>query len=187
LSKTIHATFLLVLITVSIFSVVPAFAQTTYDNEKKDFDVYVEKTLAHFHAAAINLDQNNNNLASMHATHPIAELYDLMKPELDEYNSTLSEEVKQTLSDLRNKITPETSRQDAQAALDDARQLLDKARDVVVGDVLYDNIHFKIDVINELLESSIGEYEEGVSDRKVVATVEFQDASAFVWQSQQLY
>lgn len=187
MNKIVYTAFLLVLIVVSIFSVMPAFAQTTYDDKKKDFGVYIEETLAHIKAAENNLDQNEKDLAVTHVTQPIVELYDLMKPELDEHNTSLSEQLKQTLSDLGNKISKSTSRQDAQNTLDDAKQSLANARDAVVGDVLYDNIQFKVDVINDLLENTIDYYGKGVSNGKIISPVDFQTASAFVWQSKQLY
>ena len=52
------------------------------DSEKVEFAAYVEETLGHFWALEQNLDDNNAELALVHATHPIAELYNLMKPHL---------------------------------------------------------------------------------------------------------
>ena len=57
----------------------------TYD-EKLEFAGYLEESLGHFWAIEQNLDDNNAELALVHATHPIAELYLLMKPELVEAN-----------------------------------------------------------------------------------------------------
>lgn len=185
--KNIHVISLLAIIVVLIFSVVPAFAQTAFDDKKKDFDVYVEETLAHIKAAEDNLDQNNNDLALSHLTQPMTGLYVLMKPELDESNPALSQKIQQTLSNLGDRISKSTSRQDAQNVLDDAKQSLANARDAVVGNVLYDNIQFKVDVINDLLENTIDYYGKGVSNGTIISPVDFQTASAFVWKSKQLY
>lgn len=160
------------------------FAQTK--DEKKDFDLYIEKSLAHIHALELNLDVQKYDLAMMHATHPIAELYDLMKPELDEHNAKLSEQLKQVLLDLGKKTGKDANPQDARAVIEDAKQVIEQARTTVVGEES-EETDFKAAVIADLLESSIGEYTEGVSDGKITKIVEYQDASAFVWRSQQIY
>ena len=55
-----------------------AFADKSADLE---FAGALEETLGHFWAIELNLDERNAQLAAVHATHPIAELYDSMKPE----------------------------------------------------------------------------------------------------------
>ncbi|HEX5458075.1 MAG TPA: hypothetical protein VFX64_06790 [Candidatus Nitrosotalea sp.] len=181
--KNIHVIFLLVLVAVSV-SVEPAFAQV--DDEKTDFVVYVEEALAHIKAAGDDLNQNNNALAVSHVSQPLTDLYASMKPELDEYNAATSVQLQQTLASLGDKVS-KSNKQDAQNALDDASKVLTSALDAVVGDTLYDNIHFKVDVINDLLENSIDPYGVGVVNGTVVSPLDFETATSFVWQSKQLY
>ncbi len=69
-----------------------AFADTDYD-EKLAFAGSLEETLGHFWAIEQNLDDNNAELALVHATHPIAELYATMKPDLQKNDPQLDAHV----------------------------------------------------------------------------------------------
>lgn len=182
--KNIHVISLLALVAVSI-SITPAFAQV--DNGKTDFAVYVEEALAHIKTAGDDIAQNHNDMAVSHVLQPLTDLYSSMKPELDESNVTLSIQLQQTLASLGDKIGKSTSQQDAQNALDDASKVLVSARDAVVGDTLYDNIPFKVNVINGLLENSIDPYKAGVANGTIISPIDFETATSFVWQSKQLY
>ena len=67
-----------------------ARADLSYD-EKLAFAGNLEETLGHFWAVEKNLDEHNAELALVHATHPVAELYDLMKPDLQAKDPKLDE------------------------------------------------------------------------------------------------
>lgn len=183
--KNIHIISLLTLVAVSI-SVLPAFAEST-DNKKTDFAVYVEEALAHIKAAGDDIAQNHDDIAVSHVSQPMTDLYASMKPALDESNGAMSAQLQQTLVGLGGKISKSTSKQEAQNALDDAAKALESARDAVVGDTLYDNLHFKIAIINSLLESSIDPYKAGVANDTVISPMDFETATSFVSQSKQLY
>jgi hypothetical protein len=160
-----------------------AFAE---EDEKLAFAGYLEETLGHFHALELNLDDSNAELAIVHATHPIAELYDLMKPELQEYDPEFDTKVQQTLTNLREK-TIDVTREDAQAAIDEARTIIEEARMLVVGEALSGDPNFKLALVKGLLETSAAEYAEAVEGGEITEMVEFQDGSAFVWQSQKIF
>jgi len=162
-----------------------ALADSDYD-EKISFAGSLEETLGHFWAIEQNLDDNNTELALVHATHPIAELYDSMKPELKEANPEFDAKVQKTLLDLGKKTGSNVSRQDAQNALDDAKKIIQEARILVVGE-LSDDVAFKAKLIQGLLKTSIEEYQEGVQNGQIEMMAEFQDGSAFVWRSQQIF
>lgn len=178
---------LLTLISLSSLSVFPAFAQSTYDESQKNFAVALEKSIADIETATTNLNQNEKDLSIIHASLPGDELYNLMKPELDEYDSKMSEQVKQILSGLGDNVKNSANTQAAQNYLDGAKQILENAKIAVLGKTLANNIQFKIMIIKELLESSIGEYEESVSDGKITTMPSFQEGSGFVLHSQELY
>ncbi len=155
-------------------------------SEKLDFASALEETLGHFHALELNLDDDNAALAIVHATHPIAELYDLMKPELQEYDPELDARIQDTLTNLRSN-TVDVAREDAQAALDEAREIIEEARMMVVGEDLSNDPSFKLSLIKTLLDTSIVEYAEAVEEGAIHEMAEFQDGSAFVWRSQQIF
>jgi hypothetical protein len=177
--KTKVATVLAVL-----FAVTPlAFAE---ENEKLDFTSALEETLGHLRALELNLDDNNAELAIAHATHPIAELYDSMKAELQEHDPELDAKIEDTLKNLRAR-TVDVTRKDAQAAIDEARSIIEEVRMAVVGKELSNDPNFKLALVKILLETSAAEYAEAVSDGDIKEMVEFQDGSAFVWRSQQIF
>src|SRR5690348_11810297 len=145
------------------------------DDEKLSFAGYLEETLGHFWAIEKNLDENNAQLALVHATHPIAELYDSMKPELKEANPDFDAKVQKTLLDLGKKTGKDVTREDAQKAIDDAKEIIEEAREIVVGDELSNDPNFKAKLMIGLLSTSIGEYEEGVKNGQIELMAEFQD------------
>jgi len=72
-------------------------------------------------------------LTSVHATHPISELYSLMKPELEEHDLDFDVKVKNTLMELGQKAGSTTTRTDAQKAINDAKVIIEQARILVMG------------------------------------------------------
>ena len=163
-----------------------ALAEPTYD-DKLSFAGSLEETLGHFWAIEQNLDDNNAELALVHATHPIAELYDSMKPVLKETNPEFDAKIQATLMDLGKKTGSDVTREDAQMAIDEAKMIIQEARILIVGEELSQDIAFKVKLMQGSLETSIGEYEEGVKNGQIEMMAEFQDGSAFVWRSQQVF
>ena len=166
------------------------FSQVAFGDayeEKLDFATSLDETLGHFWAIEQNLDEGNAELALVHATHPIAELYDLMKPELSQYDPELDSKVQDTLLQLQNKATSKVSREQAQLAIDEAKETIELARSAVVGKELDDDPKFQAKIIRNLMETSISEYREAVSEGMILEMAEFQDGSAFVWRSEQIF
>lgn len=155
--------------------------------DKLDFASYLEETLGHFWAIEQNLDDNNSELALVHATHPIAELYDLMKPQLSQSDPELDQQIQDTLMQLQHKANTDVSRDQAQNALEDAKNVIEIARSTIVGDELSNDPLFKAELIKTLLETSVSEYREAVSEGTIEEMAEFQDCSAFVWRSEQIF
>lgn len=163
-----------------------ALAESDYE-DKLSFAGSLEETLGHFWAIEQNLDDNNAELALVHATHPIAELYASMKPDLKEANPEFDEKMQKTLMDLGKKTGSDVTREDAQIAIDEAKEIIEQARILIVGEELSQDTIFKAKLIQGSLKTSIGEYEEGVKNGQIEMMAEFQDGSAFVWRSQQVF
>jgi len=164
---------------------IPFVFAASHNDDKLEFAGTLEETLGHFWALEQNLDEGNAELALIHATHPIAELYDTMSMHLED-NPEFNAKLKETLLDLQNKANTEVSREDAQTAIDEAKEIISEARMIVVGEDLSNDSTFKIQLINQLLETAKVEYQEAVSDGIIGEMAEFQDGSAFVWRSQQI-
>ena len=161
-----------------------AFADGEADLE---FAGALEETLGHFWAIELNLDERNAQLATVHATHPIAELYDSMKPTLNDADPALDARFQTVLTELRDKATVSVSRDQAQAAVDDAKELVETVRDAVIDAGVSADPNFRLLLMKGLLETSIAEYGEAVTDGAITEAAEFQDGSAFVWRSQQIF
>ena len=179
--------FTLLMTSVLLTSTFSQVASAESYQDKADFASSLEETLGHFWALEQNLNGKNAELALIHATHPVAELYDSMKPVLKASDPNLDAKVQQTLMDLQNKANTKVSRAQAQQAIDDAKDVVAITRSTVVGDKLSNEIAFKVELIKVLLDTSIAEYAEAVSDGVIGEMAEFQDGSAFVWRSQQIF
>ena len=155
--------------------------------EKLDFAAGLEEALGHFWALELNLDESNAELATIHALHPITELYVAMKPQLQEADAAFDIQFKTALEQLETKASTTVSRNTAQASIDAAKSLVEQAREKVVGDDLSNDPHFKMLLINTLLETSISEYYVAISDGVIGEMAEFQDGYAFVWRAEQIF
>ena len=175
-----------ILLSVFILGFIPVTFATSDRSEKLEFTGTLEETLGHFWALEQNLDEKNTQLALVHATHPISELYGTMSAHLQD-NPEFNEKLKQTLLDLPHKANTDVSRSQAQLAIDEAKEIIQEARKIVVGLELSEDSDFKMQLINGLLETSKVEYAEAISDGIIEEMAEFQDGSAFVWRSQQIY
>lgn len=177
MSKTI----LTILSVFAIVSLPMAFADS---EEKLEFGSELQETLGHFWALEQNLDENNAELALVHATHPIAELYGSMSEKLAD-NPEFDAKLQQTLMDLQNKANTEVTREEAQQAIDEAKDIVAEAQDIVIGDLANDDV-FKAQLANILLETSKVEYAEAINDGIIEEMAEFQDGSAFVWRAKEI-
>ena len=151
--------------------------------EKVDFAGGLEEALGHFWALELNLDEDNAELALVHATHPIAELYDSMKPTLAANDPALDSLMLETLDGLKSRATTDVSREQAQQAIEDAKGVIEAARTAVVGDGLASDPIFRMKLMKGLLETSVAEYGEAVESGRITEMAEFQDGSAFVWRA----
>ena len=151
------------------------------------FGASIEEAIGHFRALELNLDDGNAGLAAVHATHPIAELYDLMKPTIAAADPTLDARLHTTLEDLKDRTGPDVSRAEAQIALDEARDLVEEVRHAVIDDRFSEDTNFQLLLMHSLLETSAAEYGEAVSGGMITEMAEFQDGSAFVWRSQVIF
>ena len=151
--------------------------------ERLDLAAGLEEALGHFWALELNLDEGNAELAVVHATHPVAELYDAMKPTLASTDPALDRLMADTLDGLAERASADVSRAEAQRAIEDAKTVVETARTAVVGDALASDPAFRMKLIKGLLETSIAEYGEAVEGGRITEMAEFQDGSAFVWRA----
>ena len=177
---------LLTVFSIIVLTSVPSVFADSKRDEKLEFAGTLEETLGHFWALELNIDGKNSKLALVHATHPISELYDTMSSHL-ENNPDFNKKLETTLVELKDKANTDVSESEAKMAVDEAKMIIQEAREIVVGEQQSNEDEFKMQLINTLLETAKVEYREAFEDGIIVEVAEFQDGSAFVWQSQQIF
>lgn len=180
---------IMILVAAGFVMSIPSLVFATEDDsmsEKIEFGAALEESLGHFKALEDNLNDGNTQLAMTHATHPIAELYHIIKPTLDAADPDLNTRLGVILDDLADKASTSVSRNQAQSAIEQAKSVIEEARTAVIGNELSSDHTFKLMLMRTLLETSIAEYGEAVADGAIHEMAEFQDGSAFVWRAEQI-
>jgi hypothetical protein len=124
--------------------------------------------------------------AAVHAGHPIAEILDSVRSELEKHDPTVGQDLADALEAGANAIAQGKPAGEVTAAFEDAAAATDAALNAVVGDQS-ENASYKGSVIAALLATSAHEYEEAVGENGVRLLAEFQDGYAFVQEAQRLY
>lgn len=181
--------YVVTLMVAALAATVPASAHAEPDadlSEKVQFGVALEEIEGHFMALEDNLDENNAELAMAHAMHPIAELYDLIKPTLAAADPALDSEVRETLLGLADLASTRVDRDEAQAAIDNAKDVVERAGAAVIEPELSGSHTFKMRMMASLMETAAAEYVVAVSNGEILEMAEFQDGAAFVLCSEQI-
>ncbi len=155
------------------------------ENDKVDFVTKIEMMKGHLHASLQNKAADNNELASIHAGHPIGEVFTLIKGDIESKDQALASELEEKLSALPNKVG--LSLDEYRNEVDAIRSLLNQAIDKVVGDEAKEP-EFLMRVIINLLEDAEHEYEEAVkSAGEIINIEEYQDAQGFIARANELF
>jgi hypothetical protein len=124
--------------------------------------------------------------AAVHAGHPIDEILDSVRSELEEHDPAVGEELAGALEAGADAIAQGKPAAEVAAAFDDAAAATNEALSAVVGDQS-DETSYRGSVITALLATSAHEYEEAIGTNKVRLLAEFQDGYAFVEEARRLY
>lgn len=175
----------MLLIAGCIFLSTPAaFSEISYD-DKLSLAQSIEESYGHFWALEKNLNENNQPLAVMHSGHPISELYTMMKPIVQEFNAELDNKLEKSLRAVYETTKNNSSKEEIQTSIENAKKILTQINDQILTESS-DN-SFKLDLIKKLLETSEHEYEEAVYNGEIVEIIEYQDSSAFIMRSQEIF
>jgi hypothetical protein len=118
------------IITVLPFAVAaPAFAQT---EEHVQFAANVEFIKGHLEQSVANKRAGNNELATAHAGHPLAEVYSLIKGEIKEHGVELDAQLEGSLTNLASQINAMTPAQ-VQVKVSEINTMLDRAETSVIS------------------------------------------------------
>ena len=159
------------------------------------FHANIEQIIGHIKMAEFNKNTNNNTLAYNHTSHPIEEVLSLVTIPISNIDKKLNETYFKdlyTLSALVNPSVPPSSltssiqsststtkeafSKQAQSSIDLSNAVI---KTVIPAKTLNTTNH-NATVIQNLLNTSKEEYEEGVKDGKIVSMLEYQDGTAFM-------
>jgi len=161
---------------------------TNTDNEK--FQVDIEQIIGHIKMAEFNKNINNNTLAYNHTSHPIGEVLSLVTIPISNIDKKLNDTYFKDLYALSALVNPSSSSsipsststtkeafsKQAQSSIDLSNAVI---KTVIPAKTLNTTNH-NVTVIQNLLNTSKGEYEEGVKDGKIISMLEYQDGTAFM-------
>lgn len=161
-----------------------ADAELSYEKQVK-FVGAVEEVYGHIFSARENIIFGNPELASLHLTHPIEELYENLHTELQSY-SHIDEKVEFSLSILEN-TNPNVNLDFFDMQTGEIIKVLNEAKLALISqDTLNDPV-FKLDVIIDLLEMSKMEYKSAIeSNDELQKIVDFEDSHAFAMMAENI-
>ena len=181
-----------------------SFAQTQTNNTQQQlqsknndtntnyekFQVNIEQIIGHIKMAEFNKNINNNTLAYNHTSHPIEEVLSLVTIPISNIDKKLNDTYFKDLYALSALVNPSSSSsipsststtkeafsKQAQSSIDLSNAVI---KTVIPAKTLNTTNH-NVTVIQNLLNTSKGEYEEGVKDGKIISMLEYQDGTAFM-------
>jgi hypothetical protein len=124
--------------------------------------------------------------AAVHAGHPVDEILDSVRSELEEHDPDVGEQLATSLEDGLNAVTEGRPADEVAAAYEETAALTQDALSAVVGDEATES-SYRGSVISALLATAAHEYEEAVGANGVRLLAEYQDGYAFVSEARGLY
>jgi hypothetical protein len=160
-----------------------AFAHT---DKPVDFVTNIEYIRGHLEKAIENKKAGNNTLAIAHAGHPVAEVYTLIKADIQGDDAALDTKLEGDLNTLFEQIGKNMTAADVEAKVADINASLDSAVTKVVGNDS-NSTTLWAQVAMGLLSTSVEEYNEGVANGTIMQMVEYQDANAFIHRAEVIF
>ncbi len=150
-----------------------------------NFTSKIEQIDGHLNASLLNKYDGNESLAFAHATHPIAEVYPFVAPQIAKTNESLNQSLYSILVNL-----PEVSRNSTNdqyfSTIQSAKDILKDITNEVIPKNLQNDILFNSFVIVNLLDLAGYEYQAAVNNGTITAIFEYQDSKAFIQQAEKL-
>ena len=150
-----------------------------------NFTSKIEQIDGHLNASLLNKYDGNESLAFAHATHPIAEVYPFVAPQIAKTNESLNQSLYSILANL-----PEVSRNSTNdqyfSTIQSAKNILKDITNEVIPKNLQNDILFNSFVIVNLLDLAGYEYQAAVTNGTITAIFEYQDSKAFIQQAEKL-
>lgn len=166
-----------------------AYAQDLEKEEETielvEFAANIEIIKGHLAQAVANKQVGQNELAIAHAGHPVIEVYYLIEEKLAQYDAQLNVNLKDSLTRLANEINDATA-EAVQTHVAQINTMLDQTKSMVIDENEINDPEFNALVIISLLQTAEIEYQEAISEGKIVEMIEYQDCTAFIARAEAL-
>ncbi len=179
-----HVAILGIFAIMMVSSASMANAELSYEKQVK-FVTAIEEVSGHISAARENILLGNHELASLHFTHPILELYGDLHTAL-KTESHIDDKVEFSLSILQN-TNSNVDLDFFDMQTDEITHVLDEAKLSLISEDTLNDPGFKLDVIIDLLDMSKMEYQMAVaSNDELLKIIEYQDSQAFLMNAENM-
>ncbi|HKR72573.1 MAG TPA: hypothetical protein VJR94_00525 [Candidatus Nitrosocosmicus sp.] len=150
-----------------------------------NFTSKIEQIYGHLNASLLNKYAGNESLTFAHASHPIAEVYPFVSPQIANTSQSLNQSLYSILVNLpelsRNMTNDEYLR-----TIQSTNDILKDITDAVIPKNLQNDVLFNSFVIVNLLDLAGYEYQAAVTNGTISAIFEYQDSKAFIKQAEKL-
>lgn len=140
---------------------------------------------AHLQASLANWEAGDYEMASIHAGHPVEELWELVADELEEQDAAAP--LKEALEAYEALAGEAGDAAQAKGAYEKALTAAQQAIEALVGTEVLEEPAFRAAVVAELLEGVEEEYGEAIEEGRIIELEEYQDAWGFLQVAQSLY
>jgi 3-dehydroquinate dehydratase len=150
------------------------------------FQADIEQIIGHIKMAEFNKKINNNTLAYNHTSHPIEEVLSLVTIPISNIDKKLNDTYFKDLYALSALVNPSlssstsTTKEDFSKQAQSSIDLSNAVIKTVIPAKTLNTTNHNVTVIQNLLNTSKGEYEEGIKDGKIISMLEYQDGTAFM-------
>ena len=142
----------------------------------------IEQMKGHLDQAILNKENGNDTLTRAHILHPIVEIYDFIEAPLVTVDSNLNHTLYTSLIELSQNV----ENLDVSQFTEETEKSNQMLNDAIKRVVPQENSTLNLIVASWLLDVANTEYQGGVSEGKVIAIVEYQDASGFISRAESL-
>lgn len=157
----------------------------TFSAEQVRHATALAQMQAHLQASLANWEAGDYEMASVHAAHPVEELWELVADELEEHG--VAAPLKEALEAYEALAGEAGQAGQVKVAHGEAITAVQQAMKALVGTGVLEDPAFRAALVAELMEGVEEEYGEAVQNGRVVELEEYQDAWGFLQVAQSLY
>ena len=157
----------------------------TFTEEQVQHVTALAQMQAHLQASLANWEAGDYEMASVHAGHPVEELWELVTDELEEHAAAAP--LKEALEAYETLAGETGDSAQVKGAHEKALTAAQQAMEALVSTEVLGEPTFRAALVAELLEGVEEEYGEAVENGRIIELEEYQDAWGFLQVAESLY